>query len=102
MSEGLLNKLRKSGKDGWVFWCPGCDSVHRVDDTWSVDPTAVTINPSVLVNGADLGKPTEPMQPWNMRCHSFVKDGKIQFLDDCDHKLKGQTVELPYVEEKWA
>jgi hypothetical protein len=29
------------------------------------------------------------------QCHSFVTDGKIQFLPDCYHSLKGQTVELP-------
>ncbi|WP_244622606.1 DUF6527 family protein [Microvirga brassicacearum] len=28
-------------------------------------------------------------------CHSFVTDGKIQFLDDCTHALAGQTVPLP-------
>lgn len=28
-------------------------------------------------------------------CHSFVRDGMIQFLDDCTHKLRGQTVPLP-------
>lgn len=28
-------------------------------------------------------------------CHSFIRDGRIQFLDDCTHKLKGQTVDLP-------
>ena len=27
-------------------------------------------------------------------CHSFVTDGKIQFLGDCTHELAGQTVEL--------
>ena len=27
------------------------------------------------------------------RCHSFVKDGKVQFLGDCDHALAGQTLE---------
>jgi len=29
------------------------------------------------------------------RCHSFVRDGMIQFLSDSWHKLKGQTVEIP-------
>jgi hypothetical protein len=29
------------------------------------------------------------------RCHSFVKDGQIQFLGDCFHTLKGKTVDLP-------
>lgn len=28
-------------------------------------------------------------------CHSFVTNGKIQFLNDCTHDLKGQTIELP-------
>ena len=28
-------------------------------------------------------------------CHSFVTDGRIQFLGDCTHKLAGQTVDLP-------
>ncbi len=34
------------------------------------------------------------------RCHSFVKDGKIQYLKDCWHKLAGQTVDLPDFEEE--
>ncbi len=28
-------------------------------------------------------------------CHSFVRDGFIQFLGDCTHALANQTVELP-------
>lgn len=28
-------------------------------------------------------------------CHSFVADGRIQFLGDCTHALAGQTVDLP-------
>lgn len=27
-------------------------------------------------------------------CHSFVTDGRIQFLGDCTHELAGQTVGL--------
>jgi hypothetical protein len=29
------------------------------------------------------------------RCHSFVRDGCIQFYADSTHALAGQTVELP-------
>jgi hypothetical protein len=29
------------------------------------------------------------------RCHSFVTDGRIQFLGDCTHHPVGQTVPLP-------
>jgi hypothetical protein len=31
-------------------------------------------------------------------CHSFVTDGRIQFLTDSNHALAGQTVDLPDVE----
>lgn len=30
-------------------------------------------------------------------CHSFIRDGRIQFLADCTHALKGQTVDLPEI-----
>ena len=30
-----------------------------------------------------------------VRCHSFVTDGRIQFLSDSTHVLAGQTVDLP-------
>jgi hypothetical protein len=28
------------------------------------------------------------------RCHFFVRDGQIQFLEDCHHNLKGKTVPM--------
>lgn len=79
------------------FECPGCGYGHsfRVDAAagkpnwaWNGSFTSPTFSPSLLVN-KDL-----PSQ----RCHSFVREGKIQFLDDCFHVLRGQTVELPEVE----
>ena|SRR5689334_2106717 len=84
----------------FVFECPGCGYGHAVTVNgklnesgatweWNGSIDSPTFNPSLLVN-KDF--------PEN-RCHSFVKDGKIQFLDDCFHSLKGQTVELPEVEK---
>jgi hypothetical protein len=35
-------------------------------------------------------------------CHSFVTDGRIQFLGDCTHALANQTFDLPGWEESWA
>lgn len=29
------------------------------------------------------------------RCHSFVTDGRIEYLSDSTHELRGQTVDLP-------
>lgn len=41
--------------------------------------------------------------PWEWPCcicHSFVRAGRIQFLDDCTHALAGQTVDLPEIDAK--
>ncbi len=73
----------------YVFYCPGCKCGHYVrtkgqQPVWQFngDVNKPTVNPSILVQSAN-------------RCHSFVRDGLIRFLDDCSHELKGQTVEIP-------
>jgi len=70
-----------------AFWCPGCGTPHHLDTGWTYndDPVRPTFTPSVL------SYPNHE-QP---RCHSFVTDGRIQFLDDSDHALKSTTVDLP-------
>jgi hypothetical protein len=73
------------------FMCPGCKYPHSVRVnavppltgwTWNNDLEKPTFTPSVDSTGT-------------LHCHSFVTDGKIRFLMDCDHDLKGQTVDLP-------
>lgn len=83
------------------FWCPGCDAVHGIrygnpatDWTWNGDLEHPTFTPSVLVHE----HPTlneHGQQVMTPRCHSYVTDGRIQFLADCTHPLAGQTVDLP-------
>jgi hypothetical protein len=89
-----------------MFQCPGCKVAHGVTVQeagslytsspwgWNGSNTATTFEPSVLVHPheAFAEDGSVVMTP---RCHSFVRDGKIEFLGDCDHALKGQTVELP-------
>jgi hypothetical protein len=50
-----------------------------------------TFGPSILATIQD-----EPRKI----CHSYVVDGRIQFLADCWHALAGKTVDLPDV-SKW-
>lgn len=85
-----MSKTSKTTDGKTMFWCPGCLGFHWVNDSWQIsgDSNNPTFSPSVLVNGFGKGK----------RCHSFVHDGKIEFLSDCDHKLAGQTVEIPDLE----
>ncbi|GAB3867430.1 hypothetical protein GCM10028801_41420 [Nocardioides maradonensis] len=82
------------------FRCPGCDRVHGVvveaPNGWvfNGDLERPTFTPSVLVNGF-YGDVTEEWKKQHPRCHSFVTDGRIQFLGDSTHALAGQTVDLP-------
>jgi len=88
-------KLRKgkTGKDGEVqynFICPGCDEWHgcKVPGwTFNDNIEKPTFSPSLLTTyrGSDKDR----------RCHCYIKDGMIQFLNDCTHKLAGKTVDMP-------
>lgn len=99
--SALSNILRSVEGGGVMFWCPGCDRAHRVTvgegggPRWGYngDPQRPTFTPSVRVtyNGDDAGQDGAPPAI----CHSFVADGRIQYLADCTHPLAGQTVDLP-------
>lgn len=74
---------------GWIIWCPGCKEHHRLDQCWIFNGNLErpTFSPSLLINHPD-----------GRRCHSFVTNGRIEFLADCTHELKGQVVELEGVD----
>ena len=92
----MAAKLHACADNLWVFHCPGCEYGHAISVngrknesgatwTWNGSIETPTFTPSLLVSPHDAAH----------RCHSFVKDGQIQFLADCCHKLKGQTVPIP-------
>lgn len=82
------------------YWCPGCDALH-----------CISIRPHTQDNGAGwefsgtLECPTySPSQltTWERGperkkfvCHTFIRAGRIEFLSDCTHDLKGRTLPLP-------
>lgn len=110
---GQLSPVLRSAVDGGLtFWCPGCDEAHQVKvgegagPRWGFNGNAdrPTFTPSVLVQGVKrmtdaqheaYGRGEALPEPVPMVCHSFVTDGRIQFLGDCTHELAGQTVDLP-------
>ncbi len=88
---------------GYSFHCPGCLEPHVIptkpaDRGWDFtgDEDRPTFTPSILVHphGVLLADGTVGQTP---RCHSFVRDGRIEFLSDSTHALAGQTVDLPEV-----
>ncbi len=83
------------------FICLGCDQEHAFNDEtwkWNHDYDKPTLSPSYLMRGhrysSETKKHTIPFV-----CHSFIKDGMIQYLGDCTHELAGKTVELPQINE---
>lgn len=77
----------------WYFWCPGCNELHN----YTTDRKE-GLHPGWTFNG-DMEKPTfspSLLYPSKaVRCHLFLKDGKLEFCGDCGHALAGKTVDLP-------
>jgi hypothetical protein len=89
-----IKKLEYKNIITFQFYCPGCKCIHSLNNSWNFNndyDNEPTFNPSILVTGR--GDP-------NYRCHSFIREGKIQFLSDCSHELKSQTIDLPEFKEE--
>lgn len=84
-------KLRAvNDQAGHVIWCQGCEGYHIIPPTWQFngDLEKPTFTPSLLIR-YEYGEERKQVV-----CHSLIRDGRIQFLDDCTHALAGQTVDL--------
>lgn len=101
--------------DRYGFECPGCGCLHYINSTWNFnnDFDKPTVTPSILVKtGHYCSQHKAGDHCWcsyNKEhpesnyfkcgiCHSFITNGKIQFLNDCTHKLAGKTVDMLDVE----
>lgn len=93
-------KLVGQTRGTYFFRCPGCKSRHMVwtknegynHPTWQWNGSTEkpTFTPSLKVTAS---------YPEGMHiCHSFITDGKIQYLSDCTHELAGQMIELPDIQ----
>lgn len=81
-----MAKIHTENNKHFYFFCPGCQEIHGFNDTWqfNFDLEKPTVYPSLLVRGG-----------WkDCYCHSFISEGKIEFLGDSRHPLAGQTVDL--------
>lgn len=88
--------LNGDNEQVWIY-CPGCNTHHAFTVkhpgpfrpwTWNGSVEKPSFSPSMLVNQHDP----------KTRCHSWVTEGKIQFLSDCHHNLKNTSVELPEID----
>lgn len=99
----------------WRIDCPGCGGSHLFTAGWSFNgnPDRPTFTPSMLERSGhyipehkagescwctwNREHPDDPAPFTCYVCHSFVTDGRIQFLSDCTHSLAGRAVDLPEV-----
>lgn len=89
----------------YLFWCPGCDTYHGIRDKqakgsgakWDFngDMEGPTFEPSYLTGMPKSDGKGNIERFAIQRCHSYIRNGMIEFLSDCHHKLAGQTVPLP-------
>jgi len=93
-----MAKLRKTYDLGefapdFTFYCPGCGCEHGV---WT---TRLNKNKAMWIFDDNMDNPSiEPsitIKKGNQTlCHLYIKNGKIEYLADCRHKLAGKTVEM--------
>lgn len=102
-----------------VFVCPGCvaggpegyDGLHMLPVSFDVN-----FHDGELIVPVDMKSIKKPFWDWDgnleaptlspsilsdgyCRCHSFLKAGFFQFLDDSTHPLAGQNVPIPDLPE---
>lgn len=102
----ISSKLRNwsgPGETGVSYWCQGCQESHSIPVTgprawsWDGNAEAPTFSPSVLVTRPANPEASEEFKEYRsaLRCHTFVRNGMVEFLTDCTHSLAGQTQPLP-------
>lgn len=106
-------------KGGVKIFCPGCKKYHVLDARWAFngDLEKPTFSPSGPGKTCSLLIRTGHYSQFHKQgdgcwctfkerygydpgfvckqCHSHITDGRIAFLADCSHALRGQTVDLP-------
>ena len=104
-----------AGDAGVWFYCPGCETHHRIVVgrwSWNASEDLPTFAPSVLVRFFQLSPegiamidrgdppPAGGRYPGaDVVCHSFVRDGRIEYLADSTHRYAGQTIDLPPIDD---
>jgi hypothetical protein len=96
---------------GCSHWCPGCEEMHILPDSWKFDGNldSPTFTPSfkhegrqrVFVDGKWTGewKRDASGNTIPYTCHYILTAGVLNFCGDCTHKLVGQAVPLPKLPE---
>lgn len=102
---GQISQFLRRTTTGISHWCPACGEVHNFSLKptengscwrWNGNIVAPSFMPSMSITRM---KPMDgkPQNAWPLvsRCHYWLKNGKLEFLADCTHRMKGVTMSLP-------
>jgi len=98
MGDIFVYRFKSKRMEGRLcVYCPACDELHHFNDTWRVtdETTAPTVTPSLLVT-TSKGENAE-----KSICHFYIRKGRIDYLGDCSHKLRGQNFPMPPIPPKF-
>ena len=90
-------KVHPNDPTMYMFWDVALDRTNAfyVRDqhpswSWNEDYECPTVSPSIRL-----------IHTGNQVDHLFIRDGKIQYLNDCTHELAGKTVNMVDFPEDW-
>lgn len=97
MSITLSPGLRMVAIGRYMHWCPGCHKAHffnvSIQDAEEGQPAK-----KFAFNG-DFQQPTftpcQHLVDERGICHYYLTNGMLQFMGDCWHPYRSQTVPLP-------
>jgi hypothetical protein len=111
----VAQSSNSAGVKEYRFYCEGCKGNHTINESWTFNDDLIksTFTPSILVRSGHYMEGHTGDSCWCTynaanpdhqapfkcgRCHSYVTDGKIQYLSDCTHKLAGRTINLKLID----
>lgn len=104
----LSSKLRRYS-NGHEHWCPACEEMHILPDTWKFDGNleSPTFSPSfrhsghktINVDGRWTGEWERDANGKAIPsvCHYILTAGVLNYCGDCTHAMAGQSIPLPCI-----
>lgn len=108
---GQVSAVLRRAEGGFTHWCPGCEEMHILPDSWNFDGNldTPTFTPSfrhsflrrIFTEGEWTGewKRDSSGNTIPFVCHYILTAGQLNFCGDSTHSLAGKSVPLPLLPE---
>jgi len=104
---GQVSKTLRRIEGGYAHWCPGCQEMHKLPDSWTFDGNvnSPSFSPSfkhegikrVFVDGKWSGEWVRDSSGNTVPfiCHYILTSGVLNFCGDSTHSVAGEAVPVP-------